>query len=229
MIPQRKQVENPGQVRQKNEQAILESAEIEFAKHGFEGATIKSIAERAGLPKANVHYYFKSKLELYGAVLNDVLQMWHAAFDGIDINTDPAQALESYVRAKVAYSKKHARASRLFAGEIISGAPYLSIYLNNDFHRWVAEKAKVIQYWVSQDRMAPVNPLHLLIMIWGSTQYLADFQVQVEAAMRKPRLTDYDYEDLADSLVNFVLKACGLQSSNQRVTTAKKSTALEMA
>lgn len=227
MIMQRKGTENPGQVRQRNEQLILDSAEVEFSQHGYEGATIKSIADRAGLPKANVHYYFKSKLELYGAVLEQILEMWHAAFDGIDIHSDPAQVLEAYVRAKVAYSKNHARASRLFSCEMISGAPYLSSYLKGDFRHWINEKSKLIHYWIKQGKIADVNPLHLLMMIWGASQYLADCQVQVEAAMNKAHLTDDDYEAFADSLVEFVLKSCGL-ASVKKVKPLHSETSVEL-
>lgn len=209
-IRHKQHVESLGQVRQRNEQAILDSAEIEFAQYGFEGGTIKNIAERIDLPKANIHYYFRSKLDLYKAVLNNVLVMWDSAFDGVDIHTDPAQALEAYIRAKVEFSKKHARASRIFACEIISGAPYLSHYLKDDLQSWVSQKCQVVQHWIDEKKMLPLNPIHLFITIWGATQYLGDFQTQVESALNTSPLEDQDYEALADSLVKLILGGCGL-------------------
>ncbi len=229
MIPQRTLIENPGKIRQKNEKTILDSAEIEFAKYGYEGATIKSIAERAGLPKANIHYYFKSKLDLYAAVLNDILDMWNAAFDGIDIHSNPAHALEHYIRAKVEYSRTHGRASRIFACEMISGAPYLRRYLQNEFHYWVSEKAQVIHHWIRQGLIAPIHPMHLFMMIWGATQYLADAQVQVESLLRKPELAGQDYEAFASDLVTVILKGCGLQSYRKTACLTATESSLEFA
>ena len=51
-------------IREHNQQQILVAAEQEFVLKGFRGATMQGIADRAGLPKANVHYYFKSKKNL---------------------------------------------------------------------------------------------------------------------------------------------------------------------
>jgi len=65
-----------GQIRQNNEALIMAAAERIFAGAGFGGATMAAIAEEAGLPKANLHYYFGSKQALYRAVLARTLQGW---------------------------------------------------------------------------------------------------------------------------------------------------------
>lgn len=49
--------------------AILDAARMLFAKHGFRGTTIRSVAERAGVDLALVHYFFESKAKLFAAVI----------------------------------------------------------------------------------------------------------------------------------------------------------------
>ena len=74
--------EGPGPCAQRGRRTsalILEAAEAVFAELGFKGATTAAIAARAGLPKANVHYYFPSKDDLYRAVMARVLDPWLAA------------------------------------------------------------------------------------------------------------------------------------------------------
>ena len=53
-----------GRIRQKNQHAILAAAAEEFARHGFKGTSMSTIAQRVGLPKANLHYYIGNNLRL---------------------------------------------------------------------------------------------------------------------------------------------------------------------
>lgn len=200
-----------GQKRIDNEQKILDAAEIEFARFGYKGASMMNIANRAGLPRPNVHYYFKNKLELYNAVLMDIIQLWNEAFNQITPADDPKDAIAAYIRAKVMYSKTNPLASKIFANEIIHGAPNLSAYLGGDFRAWMGQKAAVIQAWIKQGKMDPVDPIHLIFLIWSATQHYADFSVQVTAVLGKPKLSEHDFERVADTLVQVILKGCGIR------------------
>ncbi|OZG73946.1 TetR family transcriptional regulator [Hahella sp. CCB-MM4] len=199
-----------GRVRQKNEPVIISAAEQEFLDFGFKGASMKRIAERAELPRANIHYYFKNKLDLYGAVLSDIVELWNNSFDLINEDDDPYTAMSAYIRAKVMFSKTNPTASRIFASEIIHGAPYLMEYLQTDFREWVKLKTQVIQSWIDKGKMAAIEPIHLLFLIWGATQHYADFGVQVRAAMDKEDLSDEDFEHIADSMTQIILRGCGI-------------------
>ena len=203
-----------GRIRQQNQTLIVTASQEEFVRYGFKGASIKRIAERAGLPRANIHYYFKNKTDLYKAVLNDIVRTWNASFDTIKPTDDPGVALRAYVHAKVMYSKTHSSASRIFASEIIHGAPHLEDYFRSEFYFWVQQKISTIQSWIDGGKMDPVDPMHLLFLIWGATQHYADFGVQVLAAMNKDTLSDDDFEQIADSLATFVLKGCGIQNGS---------------
>jgi TetR/AcrR family transcriptional regulator len=200
-----------GKIRTDNRAKIIAIAEMEFAEFGFKGASIMNIAKRANLPRANVHYYFNSKLELYKKVLFDILQLWNDAFNQITPEDDPAEAIGAYIRAKVMYSKTNPLASKIFANEIIHGAPRISEYLNSDFREWLRSKSAVIEHWIKQGKMDPVDPLFLIMLIWSATQHYADFSTQVNAVLDKKELTDQDFENVSNNLIHIILKGCGIK------------------
>ena len=88
-------------IRAENERVILEAAEAIFAAAGFKGATTAAIAARAGVPKANLHYYFPTKEGLYRAVIGRVLTAWLDAAASFDKSGDPVEALTAYIGAKI--------------------------------------------------------------------------------------------------------------------------------
>ena len=202
-----------GRIRLKNEEAILKAAEEEFARHGFKGTSMNTIAQNAGLPKANLHYYFGNKQGLYLAVLNNIVNLWDGVFNNLSAEDDPAEALETYLRAKMEFSRRHPKASRIFAMEVISGSPYISEHFSEQYVEWFEERASVIQAWVDAGKIDPVDPAHLIFLLWSSTQHYADFASQVSRLKRRSRLTKQDFDEAADQLVHIILKGCGLSPS----------------
>ncbi|WLD57888.1 TetR/AcrR family transcriptional regulator [Salinispirillum sp. LH 10-3-1] len=209
VIPSSNPSPNTGRIRQENTEKILAAAAHEFVQHGFRGASLQKIAERAELPKANVLYYFKSKQGLYSALLEDIIALWNSAFDHISEDDDPAEALASYIHAKVKYSFTHPMASRIFASEIIHGAPNLSAQLGKPLHDWVDGRTRVMQHWMEQGKMRQLDPLHLLFLIWSSTQFYADFGAQVDGLVPRP-LDASEQQRIAEQLTDVILRGCGL-------------------
>jgi TetR/AcrR family transcriptional regulator len=200
-----------GNIREKNTTLILAAAKKEFVVYGFKGASIKRIAERAKIPRANIHYYFNDKTDLYKQLLDNILNTWNTRYDTLDVKLDPKVALTAYIRAKVMYSRDEPEASRIFASEIIHGAPVLQDYLSGDFKAWIDTKVKVIEGWIEKGLMDKVDPYHLLFLIWGSTQHYADFYVQVIAGQSKAKMTNEDFEAVIISLTSIILKGCGIK------------------
>ena len=200
------------QIRQHNVATILRAAERVFARAGFSGATMADMADEAGLPKANLHYYFGSKRELYRAVLDAVLHDWLAPLEVITPQAPPAQALSTYIRLKMRLAAERPHASRVFANELIHGAEVVLDLLRHDLRAQVLDKARVIDGWVAQGRMAPVDSTHLFFTIWAATQTYADFDVQVRAVLQRPQLDEADWQRATDHVVALVLRGCGLQA-----------------
>lgn len=199
-----------GQIRQANQALILQAAERVFSGAGFGGATMAAIAEAAGLPKANLHYYFGSKRELYRAVLDRTLRSWLAPAHAITPDADPRTALETYIRDKMRQSVTHPHASRVFANELLHGAPELQDLLHQTLRPLVQEKAAVIDRWIAQGRMAPVDSVHLFFTIWSATQTYADFDVQVRAVLGVDDMSPAQQQRASDHVVQLLLRGCGL-------------------
>jgi TetR/AcrR family transcriptional regulator len=116
------------------------------------------------------------------------------------------------------YSRDDPDASRIFASEIIHGAPVLNDYLSTDFKVWVQTKVDVIQYWIKQQLIDDINPYHLLFLIWGATQHYADFNVQVLAAMDKAEMDEQSFDAVVNSITTIVLKGCGVKTTKHTDT-----------
>ena len=199
-----------GLIRQTNEALILSAAERVFARAGFGGATMATIAEASGLPKANLHYYFGSKEVLYRAVLARILSDWLVPTHGITADAEPRAAIEQYIRAKMALSAQRPDGSKVFANELLHGAPVVHTLLSTELRQMVLQKAAVVQSWVDAGRMAPVDPIHLFFTIWAATQTYADFDVQVSAVVGRKTLTAKDHARATEHAVSLILRGCGL-------------------
>jgi TetR/AcrR family transcriptional regulator len=193
-------------IRQANEARLLEAAEYVFAERGFSGATTAAIAARAKLPKANLHYYFRTKEALYKAVLANILELWLHALDGITPERDPGEALSEFIAAKMYWSRTRPNASKVFASEMLHGAPYLTGYLARDLRRRVEAKAAVMRQWIKRGKMAPIDPKHLIFHIWAVTQHYADFEVQIRAVLGRDKLNEADFRSAAANIADVILK-----------------------
>lgn len=170
-------------IQQKNSETILEAALEVFSAQGFRGATLDQIAEVAGLSKPNLLYYFASKEAIHQAVLTRLLDTWLDPLRKMDPKGDPLGEILGYVRRKVELSRDYPRESRLFANEILQGAPRMREAIEGDLKRLVDEKAAVLSHWMDEGRIARMPPVHLIFSIWALTQHYADFDVQVRAVL----------------------------------------------
>lgn len=198
------------QIREHNEQLILVAAEEEFVRQGFRGATMQAIADRAGLPKANVHYYFKNKKNLYKQVLTTIIEEWNEGLVNISVDSDPKQVIENFVRTKLAQAFANPTRHKLFALEVINGAPHFQDFMSSTMKQWAQQKAEVMKTWHAQGKIAISDPIHLLILIWATTQRYAEFESEIVGLLDKPAYGAEDEARAAEFLVPFILRGCGL-------------------
>ena len=170
-------------IQTKNRETILDAGLDVFSTLGFRGATLDQIADVAGLSKPNLLYYFASKEAIHVEVLSQLLDTWLDPLRAMKPDGDPVQEVLGYVRAKLALSRDYPRESRLFANEILQGAPRMRDAIEGDLKSLVAEKSIVLTAWMDQGRIARVHPVHLIFSIWALTQHYADFDVQVRAVL----------------------------------------------
>ena len=177
----------PTRIQREKTEAILAAALEVFATQGFRGATLDQIGEAAGLSKPNLLYWFASKDDIHRMLLERLLDTWLDPLRRLDPAGDPVDEILGYVRRKLGMARDFPRESRLFAGEIMQGAPQIGDVLSGPLRALVEEKAAVIAAWAAGGRIAPVDPRHLIVSIWAATQHYADFDAQLDAVLGHDR------------------------------------------
>jgi TetR/AcrR family transcriptional regulator len=197
------------EIRQENERLILEAAEKTFAEAGFGGATMQLIADVAGLPKANLHYYFPTKEALYRQVVQAIFQDWLKAADVFDAAPGPVEGIGAYIDAKLEISRRHPAGSKVWASEVMHRAPVIQDYLETTLVEWTEGRMAVIQRWIDEGQMDEVNPRHLLYMLWATTQHYADFGHQIETLNDGAPLSDAQWDEVKASVKTIILRGIG--------------------
>jgi TetR/AcrR family transcriptional regulator len=184
-------------IQTEKRELILEAALEVFSTHGFRGSTIDQIAEAAGMSKPNLLYYFRRKEDIHEALIQRLLKTWLAPLRELSETGDPIAELRGYIRRKLEMARDYPRESRLFANEILQGAPRIMPLLEGELKTLVDEKAAVITGWMRAGRIATTDPRHLIFSIWATTQHYADFDVQVRAVLGPERGGEGRFEDAA--------------------------------
>lgn len=198
-------------IQKKNREAILNAALEAFSEQGFRGATLDRIAAEAGLSKPNLLYYFASKEAIYLELLGTLMDNWLDPLRALDPNGDPVEELVAYVQRKLQMSRDFPRESRLFAQEIVQGAPHILPQIQTELRDLVDGEAELITSWINAGLIAPVDPHHLIFSIWSTTQHYADFDTQVTAILGK---SEEDRFAEADAfLVGFYRRALAPETS----------------
>jgi len=178
-----KTAKKPTRTQVRNRKRILDAALEVFSQHGYRGATLDQISAEAGLSKPNILYYFGGKEDIHVTLLNQLMDAWLAPLREIDPNSVPLDEILRYVQRKLEMSREFPRESRLFANEVLQGAPRMGPHLDTGLKALVDDAAAVIDGWIAEGRLAPVDPRHLLFSIWATTQHYADFDAQVQVLM----------------------------------------------
>jgi TetR/AcrR family transcriptional regulator len=192
-------------IQREKQDIILEAALDVFSVHGFRGATIDQIAEAAGMSKPNLLYYFPRKEEIHKRLIAEMLEIWLAPLKDFSAEGDPVPEIRSYIRRKLEMSRDFPRQSRLFANEVLQGAPRIIEMLAVDLKALVDEKAQILETWMAQGKITRTDPYHLIFSIWATTQHYADFDVQVRAVLGPERGGEGRFEDAARYLEGLFL------------------------
>lgn len=199
------------------ESRILRSAEIIFAAKGFSGASMERIAEISKISKQNLIYYFPNKELLYKRVLKEMLDVWIEKLSFLEINSEthsdtPETIIRRYVKEKMALSRLYPNGSKVFAHEIISGAPVLKEYLISHLKPQFDRDVILVKSWINKGLINDIDPEHLFFTIWAATQTYADFSVQMEVLLDKKSLDQSDFERAENAVTEFVVRALGAKN-----------------
>ncbi len=198
-------------IQEKNRTRIIDAALGEFSRYGYSGATIDKISAAAGMSKSNLLYYFSSKGDVYEAVLEHILDVWLAPLRTLDPDGEPAKELCAYIKQKMKMSAERPEASRLFANEVMQGAPQIRDVLEDDLKTLVADKSKVIERWIDDGKITRINPVHLIFTIWATTQHYADFDSQIRALTGTGLEDEAFFREATDTVCSLILRGIGLE------------------
>jgi TetR/AcrR family transcriptional regulator len=199
---------------------ILKAAEIVFGRRGFDGATTAEIAKEAGVAKATLHYYFKTKEDLYAGVLDRILVIWAEALNEIRADVEPGDALRRYIARKMQYSRELPELTRLWTLEVLSGARRIEPFLGDRCRKIIEEKSTVVRHWIGAGKMDPIDPPHLFFMIWAATQTYAESEAQISLILDKEALGDDVLKRATETISHIILQGLGL-GDNRAQKTAK--------
>lgn len=199
-IPRAAQTQRRTRIQEEKEEQILEAALEVFSQRGFHGSTIDQIAEVAGMSKPNLLYYFRTKEAMHRALIDRVLENWLEPLQAFDADGDPEHEIRSYIRRKLEMAREFPRESRLFANEILQGAPHIAGVLEGPLKELVDEKAEVIRAWIAAAKIRQCDPHHMIFSIWSTTQHYADFDVQVRSVLGSSREGEDRFEAAASFL-----------------------------
>jgi len=191
--------------REKREQILQAALEV-FAAHGFRGSTLDQIALAAKMSKPNLIYYYSRKEDIHRTLIARLMETWLAPLKSLDASGEPIEEICAYINRKLEMARDFPRESRLFANEILQGAPHIIDMIEGELKTLVNEKARVIRGWMDEGKLNPCDPHHLLFAIWATTQHYADFDVQVRAVLGPERGDEKRFEDAARFLENLFCK-----------------------
>ena len=191
-------------IRAENERLILEAGERIFAQHGFRGATMQMIADQAGLPKANLHYYFDSKEKLYRCVVEKIFDIWLQAASSFENSDEPKEALKLYIYEKMQISRRHPYGSKVWANEVMQGAPIIQDFLETQLRSWTDGRIESIQAWIAAGKIRSVEPRWVMYMIWATTQHYADFGHQIETLNADAPLSEAQWEAASETVFEVI-------------------------
>ena len=196
--------------RDRKELQIIRATEKLVATRGFYGTRMDDIARAARLPRPNLYYYFPSKRAIYRRILTGLRADWIKAFEQIAEDREPKDAIGDYIRVKIEYSRKHPVPSKIFAMEVIRGSDMLTEEENDQIRALTEDKCAVIERWMDEGKMDRLDPRHFFFVLWGATQYYADFEQQIKSILGVKRLTAAQFEAGVETVTQIVLKGCGL-------------------
>ncbi|BCX69259.1 TetR/AcrR family transcriptional regulator [Pseudomonas izuensis] len=192
-------------IRQHNQQLILEAASAEFAAKGFDATQTRDIAARAGVPKANLYYYFQSKENLYAKVLLGFVEPLLEASAVLRESDDPLVGLPAYIAARIRIAREHPHVARVFSGELLLGARYLPEECRELLYAEARRNVECLRSWIERGLLAPVDPEHLMLFIWSATRTYTNLGWQMAHITGRETPQDVDYQEATATITRLVL------------------------
>ena len=178
-------------------QEILEAAERVFARHGFHGATMEQIAREADFAVGTLYNFFKSKEDLYHAVVGDIFQRAERAFrNEVLTKDDPRAAIEALVDLRLRFFRSHRAFARVVFETVHVGRLGPRLWLPREhlagYDRAMHELADVLQRGIEQGIFVEGEPFALALVVHGALNaFIAHWVQEADEEPTEPRVEDF--------------------------------------
>lgn len=207
-------------IRQRNQHLILEAASEEFAAKGFDATQTRDIAARAGVPKANLYYYFQSKENLYSRVLLKFVEPLLKASAALRESDDPVVALQAYIQARIRIARENPHTSKVFSYELLLGAKQLPEECRHLLQVEAQRNVDCLRSWIDRGLLASADPEHLMLFIWSATRTFTNLGWQISHLSGTKTPGDADYKAAAATITQLVLRGVVPRVEDEKKLTA---------
>lgn len=147
---------------------VFTAAATAFARDGFDGVGVDTIARAAGVNKAMLYYHFKSKLALYRAVVSDMLRAVSTAVAAVaDSDVAPPAKIERFIETLATMREQRPWFPPLMLREMSAGAPHLDpstlLLMRGVFTAF----GRILEQGVQSGHFRPVHPVLAYVTILG--------------------------------------------------------------
>ena len=189
---------------------ILAAAEIEFATHGFAGARVDRIAERAGVNKATLYYRIGDKERLYALVLRSTIDRALASLrEAVAASPAPDDQMRAVVAIMAGAARSNPHFPSLMLREIAGGGTTLPPEVLERFSEAIRIIAGILEEGRKQGEFRRTDPLITHMIITGSILVLSagiPLRKKIRRRLRlKGRTRAGIDEDFADEITSFIL------------------------
>jgi len=159
------------QLEKNTEEKIFETAKEVFTEKGYEGARMEDISQRAGINKALLHYYYRTKEKLFNAIFDMVMgEFFENAISMMGSEAPLFKKIELFVDAYITLISKNPHIPNFIINELNRNPERLvtifkstPIVKNNAFGKF----AEVVQEEIKKGTIEPIEPIQLIINIIG--------------------------------------------------------------
>ncbi len=195
--------------KENTEEKIIDAARSVFIKKGMDGARMQEIADEAGINKALLHYYFRSKEKLFDAILGKIIKVAFPKISGImvsdaDFKTKLVQAIDAYL--DIFFKHPYLPA---FVLKEVSRDP--NVFIKIIVKRGLNPKLvfKIIEDAMDRGEIVKMKPQHLVINIIGLCvfPFAARPIIEFVAFDEDKKATDQFFKERKAVIKEFVLRS----------------------
>jgi hypothetical protein len=219
MPREKKKTANPPEQRSRDadrsQQAILLAARDEFAQHGLGGARVDSIAQRADVNKRLIYYYFKSKDDLFLAVLEQAYADIRAAENKLNLREmPPAQAIQRLTQFTWEYYIAHPEFLTLLNSENLHQGRHLAMSsrVRDTNSPLIQTLAEILERGRQEGLFrGGVDPIQLYVSIAGMAYFYLSNNHTLSAIFGRDLMTPKAHHErlshMCDVILGYVLRS----------------------